>query len=177
MDCGVIPMCRDVPTCVPTCSKIEAGRTAVQHLLAGPDGASGVRSPPGGLSEPVLGGNVPTCVPTCSNIGFRRQYGTSESNPGIFFMEIQNPAIFRLKKVQSRGVPTVPTFASSGNSDKNLFFSLLSGGSRSWNLEHFSPDGPTVWPDVQYAAHFEARNAQPTPVRLMHLPAIAGCQT
>ena len=174
-------MCRDVPTCVPTCSKIGAGRMGVQCLLTSSDGDSGLRSPLLGRSKAALGGNVPTCVPTCSNIGFRRQYGTSGSNPFTFFMQIQNHVIFWPKKVQSRGVPTVPTFASSGNYDKNIFFSLLSGGSRSWNLEHSSSCGPHVWPDVPYAAQVEASGTPQTPSQPPEHHAIqsytAGCQT
>lgn len=150
---------------VPRLTRRMAGRMGFQSLLVRSDARSGPRSPRGGHLAGILGGNVPTCVPTCSNFDSRRQYGTLGSKFCTFFNRGEILPDFCRKKVQSRGVPTVPTFASSGNSEEKLFFSIVSGSRTSWNLEHFRRCGHSGGhrvPNSTRAAPTRAPSAPPT---------------
>lgn len=160
---------------VPRLTVSMAGRMAFQRLLARSDARSGPRSPSRGLWAVILGGNVPTCVPTCSNFEFRRQYGTSGSKSCTFFNQWEILPDFCRNKVQSRGVPTVPTFASSGNSERNLFFSIVSGSSTSWNLEHFCRAGRHGCHKVPNSARSAPTCVQSGPPPVRRRPHAAAC--
>ena len=144
---------------VPTLAGGKMGVMGVRGLWDSADARSGRESPAIDPWKAVFGRNVPTCVPTCSNFDLGVNTVLSSFIFARFWAKSEILLSLCQKIVQIRGVPTVPTFLYSGNFWQNYFFSLVTGGRQSWNLEHFPHTDTSIGPIAPSTARGAARCA------------------